>query len=89
MEFNLNIPEEQVETIFKAFAEKYNYQEEVIIEDEDFGQKKVPNPETIDMFAKRKVIEHIKFITKEYLLLQARHQVEAVINSQIEGVEIV
>lgn len=88
MEFNLNIKEENIADVFNAFADKYNYQSEIQVEEEDFETKSIPNPETIDMFCKRMVVDHIKTITKDYLLKKARYQAEAIINEQLSEVEI-
>jgi len=88
MQFNLNIPDSKVDSIFNAFAEKFNYQEEIDNPDVEIGGK-IPNTETIDMFCKRMIIGHIKLITKEHLIQQARYQAEAVISNQIDQVDII
>ena len=66
MDITLTIPDGKAPDVIAAFKSKYEYQEQVWVDGE-----LVANPESAALFAKRKLIEHIRSITIEYLRWEA------------------
>lgn len=88
MEFNLNINQEQLAQVFEALGDHYKYQSEILIRNEDFEDVWVANPETIDMFCKRMIIEHIKQITEHYLIQKGKNRIEEEVKTFINTMDI-
>lgn len=64
------IPDQYVADVLDAFADKYEYREEIEVDDPDSDMPgmyiTVPNPQTKAQFAKQVILNHIKTVYVQY-----------------------
>lgn len=89
MEFNLNINQAQLAQVFEALGEHYKYQSQILQQNEDMEDVWIDNPETIDVFCKRMIIEHIKEIVEYHLITKGKNRIEEEVKTIVDSIEII